>query len=406
VRGEYSATRPGVSIGLTPEEFVLIQREYHARNARSEAGERTLREFMGIWTSFRRICPVRTIQEVTEQVALTYLRQLQVMSNTENRKCKRKSSKKLSVQTIQKHVRHLAGAWNRVREGHHARVGGLAQHQLVKCNPWQAIRNNVPKPPLDDKDPVQFELSDNDLGRFLDQFKERPVGELFIVTSLWCWGRITEMARMEWSWLQGDYIVIPRSKAKRGRGKVARLPPEIRERLESIRVPDSPYVFSRWTEDVKRNADHPTRVQPFCPRRMVNQMEKLISEFADSIGRPEISHHSLRRTAMELGEEAELRSAEKTSAEKLQTTVGNKRLNYTKAFGRKAFTFADGMYSNLTTALHDYPVLTKRLGCEPLEILAEREADSVMQKLSPIQRQRIARRLLGDDAEGDSHGVA
>jgi len=139
---------------------------------------------------------------------------------------------------------------------------------------------------------------------------------------------------------------------------------------------------------------------------MVNQMEKLISNFADAIGRPEISHYSLRRTAMELGEEAELRLAEKTSAEKLQTTVGNKRMNYTKSFGRKAFTFADGMYSNLTTALHDHPALAKRLGGEPLEILAEREAELAVQKLSHLQRQRIARRLLGGDAEGDSHGVA
>jgi len=361
---------------------------------------------MGIWQSFLRVCPVRTIQEVTEQVALAYLRRLQAMSGTENRLCKKKSAKRLSVQTIKKHVRHLAGAWNRVREGHHARVGGLAPHQLVRVNPWQGIRNNIPQPTLVDEDPVQFELHNNDLGLFLDQFKKRPVGEIFIITSLWCWGRITEVARMDWSWLQGPYVVIPRSKAKRGRGKVARLPPAILERLKAIRDPDSPYVFARWIEDVRRCAGHPTRVQPFDPRRMVNQMEKLIDGFAAAIGRPEVSHHSLRRTAMELGEEAELRLAETTSAEKLQTTVGNKRLNYTKVFGRKAFTLADGMYSNLTTALHDYPALAKRLGCEPLEVLAEREAESAMQRLSPIQRQRLALRLLGGDAVGDSHGIA
>ena len=406
VRGEEPATRSAVPVGLTVAEFERIQREYHSRNARPEAGQRTLGEFTGIWQSFLRVCPVKTIQEVTEQVALAYLRALQAMSRTENRLCKKKSAKRLSVQTIKKHVRHLAGAWNRVREGHHARVGGLAPHQLVRTNPWQGIRNNIPQPVLVDEDPVQFELHNNDLGLFLDQFKERPIGELFVITSLWMWSRITESARMEWSWLQGDYIVIPRSKAKLGRGKVARLPPEIRERLESIRVPGSPYVFARWVDDVRQNASHPTRVQPFDPRRMVNQMEKLIDKFATAIGRPEITHHALRRTAMELGEEAELRLAEKTSAEKLQTTVGNKRRNYTKAFGRKAFAFADGMYANLTTALHDYPVLATRLGCEPLEMLAEREAEALMGKLTQLQRQRLARRLLGGDAVGDSHGIA
>ena len=109
---------------------------------------------------------------------------------------------------------------------------------------------------------------------------------------------------------------------------------------------------------------------------------------------------------MELGEEAELRLAEKTSAEKLQTTVGNKRRNYTKRLGKKAFTLADGLYANLTTALHDFPVLATRLGCEPVAMLAEREAEALMGKLTPIQRQRLAKRLLDGDVEGESHGVA
>ncbi|MFN9369390.1 MAG: hypothetical protein ACK6CT_11610 [Planctomycetia bacterium] len=109
---------------------------------------------------------------------------------------------------------------------------------------------------------------------------------------------------------------------------------------------------------------------------------------------------------MELGEEAELRQAEKSSAEKLQTTVGNKRRNYTKKFGRKAFTLADGIYTNLTKALHDFPALAKRLGCEPLETLAERELEAQAKKLTPLQRQRLAKKILEDDAAGDGQGVA
>lgn len=406
IRGDDLPASTVVRAGLSVSEFEQIQRDYHARNARPEAGEATFQEFRGIWQSFLRVCSVKTIQEVTEHVALRYLRRLQNISSLENRRCKKSSSKKLSVATIKKHIRHLSVAWNRIREGHHSRVGGLHPHQLVQSNPWQAIRNNIPQSPLDDEDPVQFELCDNDLGLFLDQFKDRPVGELFIITSLWCWGRIKEMTRMEWGWIQDDYVVVPRAKAKKGRGKVARIPPAVRERLQSIRDPKSPYVFARWTEDVKRCASHPTRVQEFDPARMVGQMEKLISGFAEAIGRPEISHHALRRTAMELGEEAELRQAERTSAEKLQTTVGNKRRNYTKKFGKKAFTLADGIYSNLTTALHDYPALATRLGCEPLAILAEREAEALVHKLTPLQRQRLARQLLGGEAGGESHGVA
>ena len=111
------------------------------------------------------------------------------------------------------------------------------------------------------------------------------------------------------------------------------------------------------------------------PRGKKELAEQIIPTFAEAIGRPEIGHHALRRTTMELGELAELQQAERTSAEKLQTTVGNKRRNYTKQLGRKAFTLADGMYANFTTALHDYPVIATRLGCEPLATLAEREAE-------------------------------
>ena len=355
-----------------------------------------------------RVCPIKNIHDVTEQVALKYLRRLEKMGRTDNRQCKKKSSKKLSVKTIQKHIRTLAGAWNLVRDGHSQRVGGLHPHQLVQSNPWEGIRNNVPKDPkeMEEEDPVQFELVDNDLGRFLDQFNARPVGELFIITSLWCWGRIREMTRMEWSWIQGEYVVIPKSKAKGGRGKVVRLPPLILERLKVIQDPDSPYVFAHWVKDVTANADRPTRVQPFDPDRMLGQLEKLIPAFADAIGRPEIRHHALRRTAMELGELAELRHAEKTSAEKLQTTVGNKRRNYTKKLGRKAYTLADGIYRNLTTALHDFPALAKRLGCEPLETLDERDLEAQAMRLTPIQRQRLAKKILEGDAAGEDQSVA
>ena len=408
IRGEEVVDGRRRAGGMTVAEFEQVQRDYHATNARPEAGESTLGEVLGIWRSFLRVCPVKTVQEVTEQVALQYLRRLTTMSKTENRLCKKKSPKRLAVKTIQKHIRHLASAWNLVREEHPENVGGLHQHQMVQSNPWEAIRKRVPKDPkdLEDRDPVQFELEDNDLGRFLDQFKERPVGELFMITSLWCWGRITEMTRMEWSWIQGDYVVIPRSKAKGARGKTARLPPAILERLKAIQDPSSRYVFARWVEDVTANAVRPTRVQRFAPDRMKGQMEKLIPTFAEAIGRPEISHHALRRTAMELGEEAELRLAEKTSAEKLQTTVGNKRRNYTKRLGKKARTLADGLYANLTTALHDFPALTARLGCEPLATLAEREAEKHMRMLTPLQRQRLAKRLLEGDGEGETHGVA
>ena len=360
------------SIGMTVGEFQIIQQKYHARSARAEAGESTFKEFLGVWRSFLRVCPVINVHEVTEHTALKYLQCLEGFSKTENCKYKKKSPTNLSINTIHKHIRTLAGAWNLIREDHSQRVGGLDQHQLVQRNPWQAIRNNVPHAQLEDNDdPVQFELENMDLWQFLDQFKGHPVGELFIITSLWCCGRITEMTRMKWSWIMGEHVVFPKSKTKGGRGKVARIPPVVLKQLEANRDSDSPYVFARWVDDVRANACRPTRVQPFDSGRMRGQMEKLIPIFAEAISRPEISHHALRRTAMELSDLAELRKREKDSADKLQTTVLNKRIYYLKKLGTKAFILADGAYSNLTKALHDYPALANRLGCESLATIAD-----------------------------------
>jgi hypothetical protein len=39
-------------------------------------------------------------------------------------------------------------------------------------------------------------------------------------------------------------------------------------------------------------------------------------------------------------------------------------------------------------------------------MLAEREAESLVGKLTPLQRQRLAKRLLEGDAEGEGQGVA
>jgi hypothetical protein len=407
IRGEEVVGGCRRSGGMTVAEFEQVQRDYHATNARPEAGESTLGEVLGIWRSFLRVCPVKTVQEVTEQVALQYLGRLKTMSKTENRLCKKKSPKQLAVKTIQKHIRHLASAWNLVREGHPENVGGLHQHQMVQSNPWEAIRKRVPKDlkDLEDRNPVQFRLEDNDLGQCLDQFKELPVGELFIITSLWCWGRITEMSLMEWGWFQGEYIKIPKIKGKGGRGKLARIPPAILERLKAIRDASSPYVFARWTEDFRGRSTRPTRVKPFTPKRMREQMHDLIPTFAEAIGRPEISHHALRRTTMQRAREARIRQAEKDVARNLQTTHGNMTTNYTSPL-EETKSYADSIYTNLTIALHDFPALATRLGCEPLSILAEREVEASAGKLTPIQRQRLAKRLLDGDAEGEGQEVA
>lgn len=404
IRGETVPVASSGS-GMTIQEFEAIQDGHFRLKARSEAGEKSATVFRGVWRSFLRLYPVRTIQEVTDAIAAGYLNTLLRARKSQNRTYKAKVKKPMSVETVRKHVRTLASAWNRVRKGHKAKKGGIPEGKLVDRNPWEEIRNNIPEP-QEKGDPVQFDLDAGDLGRFLDEFANRPIAELFLIASLWCAGRIQEMSRMEWSWWHGDYLDIPDSVAKRGRGKVVRVPPQIKERLERARVTGSRYVFAGFSDEVERNLVSAHEVLPFTPNRMVERMEKYIARAAEAIGRPEITHHALRRTAMELSDEGELRAKEKSSAEKLQTTVGNKSRNYIKRKGKKAFARADGLYENLTVSLQDYPELAERLGCEPVEVRTESEVEALVRQLSPIQRKRLQKRLSEGDAASEGQGVA
>jgi len=100
-----------------------------------------------------------------------------------------------------------------------------------------------------------------------------------------------------------------------------------------------------------------------------------------------------------------MRDKRKAAAAKLQTTVGNMERNYLTRIGRKDRLLADGLYENMTVALQDYPALAERLGCDPVEIMVEREMDALMRKLTPIQRRRFQKRLGDSGGEGEGRGL-
>jgi hypothetical protein len=390
---------------MTVAEFEQIQAAHFRLKSRAEAGEKTATVFQGVWSSFRRVHPIVTIQEVTDAMAVKYLRTLMEGPKSCNRNYEAKVRKPMSVETVRKHIRTLASAWNRVRKGHRAKKGGIAEAKLVDRNPWEEIRNNIPEP-VAKGDPVQFDLENGELDTFLDQFASRPIAELFLITSLWSAGRIQEMSRAEWGWWNGDYLDIPDLVAKRGRGKIVKIPNRLKKRLEAIKVAGNRYVFAGFAQEVEENLRVGREVLPFTPERMVERLEKYIKKAAEAIGRPEITHHALRRTAMELSDEGEMRDKERSSAEKLQTTVGNKRRNYIKRKGKKAIAKADGLYANLTVCLQDYPALADRLCCEPLEVVKESEVEALVRELSPVQRRRLQKKLLEDGGESEGQGAA
>lgn len=407
VCGEEVVEAIGPKTGMSVAEFERIQKQHFALTDRATAGEKTWSSFLGVWRSFLRACPITTIQEVTEVVALDYVTVLGASNKNRNHNYKKsKSAKTMSLGNVRKHIRTLAGAWNRIRTGHPKVKAGIVAAKRVTENPWEAVGNNVKKTPHRKKVSVQFDKERGELLKFLDTFQGRPIAELFIVVSLWCSGRFEEMTFLKWSWFSEGCIVIPPEIAKRGYGRVYKIPGQIHERLMHFRVAGNDCVFAGFADEIKRLAKRRRAVKPFTPQRMQWRMHHLIKRGAETIGRPEITHHALRRTAMEWTNEGELLEKKKASARKLQTTVGNMVNNYLGPLGPKEKLAAEGMYENMSLALQDHSDLAMRLGCEPVEIKVEREMEDLMKRLTPIQRRRLQKRLGdgGDEAEGQ--GVA
>jgi hypothetical protein len=406
IRGEEPVEVLRRGDGMTVAEFEVIQQKHYGLASSESAGIKSLSAFKGVWHSFLRVCPIKVIQQVTETVALDYLDRLKNADRNMNHDYqKSRSAKPMSMETVRKHIRTLAGAWNRVRDGHPELIAGVAKSKRVTENPWEAVGNNLKKPKRKPS-PVQFRIDNGDLMQFLDTFHSRPIAELFIIVSLWATGRIEEMSLLEWSWFAGDYVVIPHALAKKGNGKVVRIPTAIRKRLESFRVDGNPFVFAGFAGEVERSLKSCHAVKPFSPTRMLWRMQKLIKQGAEVIGRPEITHHALRRTGQELTNEGELLDRRKAAAAKLQTTVGNMERNYLATAGKKDRLLANGLYENMTVALQDHPVLAGRLGCEPVESAVEREMEEIMKKLTPIQRRRLQKRLTDGGDAGEGQGVA
>ena len=186
------------------------------------------------------------------------------------------------------------------------------------------------------------------------------------------------------------------------------MPPRLKQQLENVREPRSQWVFAGFAREVERNLHSCHEVLPFTPKRMMERLEKYIKQATEGIGRPELTHHALRRTAMELNMEGEWQEKENDSAEKIQTTPQNMKRNYLRKvkLSKKDIRRADGLYENMTVALQDYPSLAERLWCEPVEAATESEMAALMRRLTPIQKRRFQKRLAecGDKEEGQ--GVA
>ena len=117
-----------------------------------------------------------------------------------------------------------------------------------------------------------------------------------------------------------------------------------------------------------------------------------IKRWATKLGLPGLSHHAIRRTGMELSDEAELLALSAASAEKLRTTTDNKRRHYLQRKAtRRHYLLADALYNNFCLALSQHPELTARLGAELPD--KPEEDDAIVAQFSALPAERQAKLL-------------
>lgn len=354
VRGR-PAERPQQTV-LTFERFLDVQRKHFSLTANQQKAAKTLRKFLTVWANFNRFLtdfyPGRTlaVQDIDDQVSLDYLGWLK--------------TRDAAAYGIKSKVATLRAAWNRVRRGHARSKKTIGDSEKVVINPWEAINGELPQLPK--IDPVQLDLAGGDLKRLLDSFDGRPVAQLFLKASMWAAGRLEEMTLAQWDWIdEQGYIDIPDDAAKWSKGRVVRLPPSILAQLKAHRVSGSPYIFAGFTEEYRRlSKRHAKRIRPFNPGTY-DLICKHIAAKADKAGLEDVTHHSLRKTAMELSDQGEEIKATDESSRNLGTTTKNKMGFYVRrSHGRTFYLRADRLYEGLSRALIHSPTVADQLEVE------------------------------------------
>jgi hypothetical protein len=183
---------------------------------------------------------------------------------------------------------------------------------------------------------------------------------------------------------------------------VVRISPSVLEQLRDHRVENCPHIFAGFNDEHRAyllsdpmSAHHAKRVADFTPKRLRHTMQRQIKRWCEATGREGITHHTIRRTGMELSDEGELLAFAARSAQALRTTNENKRKNYLKRRrAKRHYLLADALYNNFHEALQDYPNLAVRLGAEQQEGRVNDEIIDRFKELPTQEQSRLMQELM------------
>lgn len=311
---------------LSDEEFDEIQRQHYLRKQdpdKRKRSEKSLTVCMEAITAFRQITYLKPITIATpddcarfQRDALNLPKDWRVKYADTERSRRHRERRgpvtKLSPNTVVRWSVALQAAFERAnRNGGKKCVRGVVpEEKLLTENPWKQFNW------IEGRDPEIRQFDERELTALLDHF-ETEWSEVTVATAavkmfFWSYARRLEIAGLQWSSLRtvGPEIHFD-IVGKWGVRKWFRIPEGLFQELSALKS-DSPFVFSRYNEQVRRH--HENGPRPWTAKRVLEKFDPVnfgdwlynrISEWSKSLPNGSACVHVFRKTSLQYARRGE-----------------------------------------------------------------------------------------------------
>jgi len=291
---------------LTDEEFDEIQRRHFLKK---RVAETTVQDYFEAISAFRSITGVSPSALATPDDCERF--QVEALTKPRNWRKKYPNSKTEGVPLIQpntvvKWSRTLQAAFERANRmaGKKCVRGVVAKEKLLTSNPWREFTW------IDGTEPSKRRFTGEELLSLLDYFEanwpEVTVAATLAKTSLWIWGRRSEVTSLRWDDLRVaagkhcfDFI---------GKWKVrkwARIPVGLYEEIDKAKT-DSRFVFAAYARQLRQHYERRGNLlvarkvsREFRPKALADWFHDRLVEWSETAPNGHATQHAFRKTGLQ-----------------------------------------------------------------------------------------------------------
>lgn len=378
---------------LSWPEWEQIQRAYFAKKRDQKRAGRTLNACLDSKKTFVSITSAADASAVTPDTVEQFQ---QVALKTEWT-----TGRVYTPSTIGRCLGHMSASFNRCRitAGKKCQRGIVSPEKLLTVNPFEQVS-------WLENGPVEIRhLSHAELRAFLSwrMFGSSPLISAVLKFSVWGCGRIEEITELRWDWISDDGIVcVPDDMAKWGKGRQFRIPMLLRQEIKTFEG-KSPFVWDATVPELRKyhiqrgGKGSANQLAEFTPTRLRGRLQKWIQAWAEESNLTNVSHHTLRKTAMQWSREEQLRKAENAFAELSNVGIDVAKKHYTTDPARLR---AEILFQNISRELLKDSELAVVMGLEVESkvpslddvqaALAEGRVDDAKRLLESLQARKSA----------------